>query len=274
MLCPVRPIRPIMPCLSGTGTAGSSVLLWDRWSWKQESGADSLNTKYKLACLFLDESWILQLNEYMWLCDLYNELNINDAASGKTLFSMSSPVVYDAEGVHTIARPIIAARNGYYRLTYEIDNTFLASAVYPVTIDPVITTTRDKSVISDTYIWKENPNTNYGDKHMMRCGHGSGGESIALIRLDKLVAQRASDTIISAMLKVYPEEYYSEDEYFACYPIKKPWDQFGATWNSMTPDNDTNIGSNVLSYIDSTMYQYVYFDITDLYRSWYKNGRR
>ncbi|MBR2928828.1 MAG: ATP-binding protein [Oscillospiraceae bacterium] len=38
----------------------------------------ALNTKYKLACLFVDEAYLLTVNEFQWLCDLYNELNIND----------------------------------------------------------------------------------------------------------------------------------------------------------------------------------------------------
>lgn len=38
----------------------------------------ALNTKYKLACLFIDEAYLLTTNEYTWLCDLYNELAINN----------------------------------------------------------------------------------------------------------------------------------------------------------------------------------------------------
>lgn len=38
----------------------------------------ALNTKYKLACLFIDEAYLLTQNEFTWLCDLYNVLNIND----------------------------------------------------------------------------------------------------------------------------------------------------------------------------------------------------
>lgn len=38
----------------------------------------ALNTKYKLACLFIDEAYLLTQKEFTWLCDLYNELAIND----------------------------------------------------------------------------------------------------------------------------------------------------------------------------------------------------
>lgn len=40
--------------------------------------ADSLNTKYKMCCLFIDEAYLLTTNEYTWLCDLYNEAAISD----------------------------------------------------------------------------------------------------------------------------------------------------------------------------------------------------
>lgn len=38
----------------------------------------ALNTKYKLCCLFVDEAYLLTSNEFSWLCDIYNELHIND----------------------------------------------------------------------------------------------------------------------------------------------------------------------------------------------------
>lgn len=36
------------------------------------------NTKYQLACLFIDEAYLLTPKEFTWLCDLYNALNINN----------------------------------------------------------------------------------------------------------------------------------------------------------------------------------------------------
>lgn len=40
--------------------------------------AAALNTEFKIACLFIDEAYLMTSGEFTWLCDLYNELNIND----------------------------------------------------------------------------------------------------------------------------------------------------------------------------------------------------
>ena len=39
---------------------------------------NSLDTKYRRAILFIDEAYLLSEKEYLWLIDIYNELNLND----------------------------------------------------------------------------------------------------------------------------------------------------------------------------------------------------
>ncbi|MBR4085269.1 MAG: ATP-binding protein [Lachnospiraceae bacterium] len=40
--------------------------------------ADALDTKYRRAILFIDEAYLLSDKEYVWLIDIYNELNLQD----------------------------------------------------------------------------------------------------------------------------------------------------------------------------------------------------
>lgn len=39
---------------------------------------NALDTKYRRAVLFVDEAYLLSDKEYVWLIDIYNELNLND----------------------------------------------------------------------------------------------------------------------------------------------------------------------------------------------------
>lgn len=40
--------------------------------------SDALNTKYQMVILFIDEAYLLDEKEFVWLIDMYNELSLND----------------------------------------------------------------------------------------------------------------------------------------------------------------------------------------------------
>ena len=196
-------------------------------------------------------------------------LDILDKVSGEVLFRMGVPAVYDAEGNQVIADIQLTPCSGYTRLRYTLDPEFLVGAVYPVTIDPVITTPTTNTVVYDTYLYEKYPDTNYGDVHLMRSGTNEGYRAVSLIRFDQLTRLKASDTIISAHLRLYPMNYGSDSEYMGCYPVKTWWDKDEATWNSMTPDNTDHISDDLIAYVTGTT-GYRYFDVTPLYRDWYR----
>ncbi len=207
--------------------------------------------------------------EYDYEVTARRELLVKDQTTGKALFRMDAPLVYDAEGKETAAQPELADAGESIRLQYLISEAFLSEATFPVTIDPVVRTATTDAAVADTYIWEKNPDTNYGDVYLMRCGHGEGGESIALVRFKQLIALRASDTVISAQLRMHEQSFGSDSEYMGCYPIKTAWSETGATWNSMTPGNTDHISDDMLSYVTGTTGDR-YFDITELYRGWYQ----
>lgn len=196
-------------------------------------------------------------------------LLVLDPATGEVRFSMSTPVVFDDAGAEAMADIILTDKGDYIRLAYVLPDEFIQKAVFPVTIDPVVQTATTNAAVCDAYIWANNPSTNYGSVHLMRCGDGTGGESLALIKFNKLIKLRASDTVLSAQLRVTAYDYYSADEIMGCYPIKTNWTEEGVTWNSMTPTNDTHISKDLIAYITATNYTYCYFDITAQYRDWY-----
>ena len=207
--------------------------------------------------------------EYDYEVTLQAQLRVKDRASGATLFVMQPPFVYDSAGEETFAQVRLTNLRDYVRLEYEIDSEFMKNAVYPVTIDPVVKTATTQEAVCDSYIWKKNPNTNYGSVHLMRCGTGAGGESISLVKFNRLISLKASDTVLSAMLRLTARNYASNPEIMGCYPIKTPWTEDTVTWNSMTPDDDTHISRDLIAYIPATTPTNCDFDITAQYREWY-----
>ena len=198
-----------------------------------------------------------------------SELRVKDRETGETRFIMRRPNVYDSSGEEVFASVVLTDMGEYIRMEYVVDAAFMESAAYPVTIDPIVQTSTTNVSVCDAYIWKKNPNTNYGSVSLMRCGTGSGGESISLIKFNKLIRLKASDTVLSATLRVSALNYPSDPEIMGCYPIKSAWTETGVTWNKMTPDNDTHISRTMSAYIPATKPTYCYFDITSEYRGWY-----
>ena len=197
------------------------------------------------------------------------ELLVKERETDETRFVMRAPNVFDSNGEEVCASVVLTDMGEYVRMTYVIDPAFMESAAYPVTIDPIVQTATTNASVCDAYIWKKNPNTNYGNVTLMRCGTGEGGESISLIKFNKLIRLKASDTVLSAMLRVSALHYPSDPETMGCYPIKTDWTETSVTWNKMTPDNDTHISKTLSAYISSTKPTYCYFDITSEYRDWY-----
>ena len=198
-----------------------------------------------------------------------SELRVKDRKTGETRFIMRRPNVYDSNGEEVFASVVLTDMGEYIRMEYVVDAAFMESAAYPVTIDPIVQTSTTNVSVCDAYIWKKNPNTNYGSVSLMRCGTGSGGESISLIKFNKLIRLKASDTVLSATLRVSALNYPSDPEIMGCYPIKSAWTETSVTWNKMTPANDTHISRIMSAYIPATKPTYCYFDITSEYRGWY-----
>ena len=219
----------------------------------------------------LDRIAIRLPDSFRYEVDSRQRVLVRDPDSDDTCFIFNPPFVYDASGNSQIAQVELEKADGYWRMRYVLPAEFLNDATYPVTIDPVVKTGyKDSSAIEDAYIWENNKSVNYGGAYIMRCGFGVGGESVSLIRFKQLIKQRASDTILSAYMRLCPENYGGNAEYFACYPIKTDWNINTVTWNSMTPENDNHISSDILSYIANTYYLEEFFDITNLCRDWYK----
>ena len=189
-------------------------------------------------------------------------------------FTFEAPCTTDAAGYETLASVTLEETEDGVVLRYVLDEAFLAEAVYPVTIDPVVTTPTTNTAVKDAYIYEKYPTQNFGDVHLMRSGTLEGNYSISMLRFEKLIKLKASDTVISAYLRLCEQNKGNTTEYMGCFPIKQAWDDMEVTWNSVGASNLTNnayISDDLLAYVTGTSGTH-YFDLTPIYRDWYKAG--
>lgn len=252
-----------------------------------ENLAPGLSVKYSLSGTWVKEDIILENREALQYAVLKlpstYEYEVRDnqgvlvRKDGEEAFEFLPPDVYDSAGNRIDGTVEITRDVNCVRMRYGIDEAFLASALFPVTIDPVAKTSTSSANIEDTSLREEVPNTNYGSNGVLRVGVNNDN-NITLFRVKKLVKQRASDTILYAGMRLRTANYGDETEYTAAYPIKHNWMESKATWNKPAVNADNvAISMSISDFIDSKMLDYntttlggCIWDVTNTYRSWYK----
>ncbi len=211
-------------------------------------------------------------DEYSYTVDDKMRVLVSDKETDATLYIFEAPVTYDAAGKETTATVTLEPTDDGVVMRYIVDAQFLADAQYPVTIDPVISTPTKKEIVQDAYVYEKYPTRNFGSVYLMRSGTLEGNYSLSMIRFDKLPKIKASDTIISAQLRMHAESHGSSSEYMGCFPILRSWKDTEVTWNSIGASdlvNNDYISRDLLAYVTGTS-GFRYFDITPIYRDWYR----
>jgi RHS repeat-associated protein len=214
---------------------------------------------------------------YTYLVNEDQSVSVRDQ-SDREIFSFDMPVVYDAHRVSTIAKVLLTRCDGYVRLNYELDEDFLAAAQFPVTIDPVARDRGTSSNVEAFYVnTKKNSNDQYDSNNhtstKLLVGKNGTKEYATVLRFKTLALLKASDTVVSAKLKLtVMTPSTAKNHYVGAYEILKAdaeadWSIDSATWGTFT--HDYAINPDVLDYAvggGSTMS----FDLTNLYRQWYR----
>lgn len=116
--------------------------------------------------------------------------------------TIAAPFMLDANGVYSdaISVTFTEGENGDYVLTYRPDDAWLATAAYPVVIDPTVQYDSSTELhIEDNYVTGEQPGTNHyfaGDT--LKVGNDSTGTHMAYVRpvIPDSIKQIASNAII------------------------------------------------------------------------------
>ena len=185
---------------------------------------------------------------------------------GKDYITILAPSARDAKGKDVAVEAVLDG----LKLRYEIEKP--EEAVFPVTIDPCISYSDTANAMESAYICSNDPTTNFSSSYYLRSG-SNNGTYISLLKPAILVGQKASDTIISAVLNMRTSAFGSIYEFFGAYPVNKAWTESTVTWNDLAASTD--ISNELTSYVPQTATnknanKWNSFDITEIYKGWYQ----
>ena len=187
---------------------------------------------------------------------------------GMERFFFDTPVVYDAAGMTVIGKAVLEQCTDYTRLNYEIDDDFLAVCKYPVTIDPVTKPRPTKDIDWATL-------TSGGAKSVRPSApkviRSSSGETIMVMKLNKLAQIKSSDTVISAKLKLaVTNASKTGGKYMGVYGITKDWAVGSFVKADFFDASNRLINVTELQDYAALGKSTATLDLTNMYRSWYR----
>ncbi len=212
----------------------------------------------------------LQLNED-------NSISAVDE-KGKEIYNFAAPYMIDSSDniSHSVAVELSEVKKGVYHISLTGDSEWLASASYPVILDPTVATTYTQSNIQESYCVQANPlSTQYGAYEKMAVGMDAAGKrNRAVVRFVSLPAISDSRAIITKgtlRLTTFSAGVNVFNNSISVHKLNTSWSESSVTWNSI------GWGSNISANFDAgaldsktiTGNGQYNFDITSAVKSWY-----
>jgi len=187
---------------------------------------------------------------------------------GDVALRIPAPYAVDAEGnIRPVTITHRVAGNKDY-LDLAVDEAWLASAIYPVTIDPTTTIQPDPTAGKDARIDPGAADTNYGTDTELWVGGADGDDERSLIEFSMTSVPSDTDTIISAELQLYCSSVSNDTARdITVHQITSSWDEGTVTWNTK-PSHEVAAEDTVSVTSAGSWYSW---DITQLVKDW-KNG--
>lgn len=195
---------------------------------------------------------------------------------GEEIFVMAAPFMFDANGKESHAIEVLCERKreaGKFLYTLIPNEKWLLSEErkWPVTIDPVISSSMDYTKIYDVRLLSRYPNSQFGNDFKLIVGQDvSVGIARSLVNFD-LPELHPADMVINAVLNLTCYSNYMQDCRVHVHRVLENWNEHEVTWNSM-PQYDNKI-IDFVEFMDTTG-QSVQFDITEVVKDWYTNGNK
>ena len=199
-------------------------------------------------------------------------------AEGMEAYRLSAPYMEDAAG--SISRGLTLTltdddgkknKEAYVRL--EADGEWLGAEdrVYPVTIDPVVSTPVDRDKIRDCHVSSYYHGDNFYNSHMLKTGRVDGSTLRSYMKFELPYINRADQMITSAWfwLTKYAGSG-SAARYIDVHKVTGSWDHKTLTWDNR-PGYDGQVIDYAVYQTDGQDTQG--FDITNLVKDWYMNGK-
>ena len=199
-------------------------------------------------------------------------------AEGMEAYRLSAPYMEDAAG--SISRGLTLTltdgggkknKEAYVRL--EADGEWLGAEdrVYPVTIDPVVSTPVDRDKIRDCHVSSYYHGDNFYNSHLLKTGRVDGSTLRSYMKFELPYINRADQMITSAWL--WLTKYAGSGSAARSIDVHKvtgSWDHKTLTWDNR-PGYDGQVIDYAVYQTDEADQQG--FDITNLVKDWYMNGK-
>lgn len=170
-----------------------------------------------------------------------------------------------------VSADLVSTDNGY-QLTITPDDIWMANAVYPVTIDPIVQTTEDINDIQDTYASSKYPTTNYYTYTDLRVGYSDSYDTLydyIQFDTDAMPSLRPGDVVVYAGLGLVSDTNYSTSFQFDVHKVTSSWTSSTLTWNNKPSIDPTVSDYQTVSTTNEGGYINYTWDITDIARTWY-----
>lgn len=194
----------------------------------------------------------------------------------ESVFTMAAPYMFDADGQVSYGIDVqchAMREDGKVLYMLILDREWLNAAgrKWPVTIDPIISSSTDYQKISDTRICSKYPNDNFGENMELIAGKSSSvGTARSLIDFE-LPTLKPADMVIKAVFNVTCFSDYKASHQIHLHRILDSWDCYNVTWNTM-PRYDSKITD--CNIFTDELGKSVQFDVTELVKDWYNNGNK
>ncbi|MDR2525966.1 MAG: DNRLRE domain-containing protein, partial [Oscillospiraceae bacterium] len=206
---------------------------------------------------------------------------LENAGDAEPLFILQAPFMYDAAAEESTALTMTLSENGTLVLTADAAWINDDARVFPVVIDPTITTYA--SGFQDAYISNAllSKSTNYNSGTLNYAGKGLLGTRRTYIKFT-LPTLPESSVVNQAVFRIaqYSCDYYSDGKYMYLFDLtgKSSWTEGGVTWNSQPVSGDVNgpcnDGTKILDYqpVNPSSNVTYTFNITRAVKNWYETS--
>lgn len=200
---------------------------------------------------------------------------LRDMATGEEVMEMPAPFMVDAigEASYGVEVGLTEVKAGSeYRLTLKVDNAWLADEgrQYPVVIDPVVSTTVERTKIFDAPVSSAYPNTNYVNMGLLKAGYGASSYVNRSYLQFTLPALTAADLIVDASLNLATYTSVVTPRQIEVYKVNSAWSSSTITWNNKPSYN--SVKAEEYQMVSGSSGSRFDWDITGIVKEWYSTG--
>lgn len=256
---------------------------------------DGINVEYQVLGEKVKETIVLNNKKYK---NIYFEIDTNlilieennkilAKNEEKVVFTIERPYMTDSKGKtnYNIFYKLISKGNNY-KLELCLDKEWLKDkdTVFPVYIDPTITSNNQELNIQDTYIYPGDNTANKNNQDFLKAGieriNGVNVENRALIKFDLPDIGTGSE-IVDATIFLYGYPSYDvtneqESKLASIHRVTEDWSEQNATWEQMSGKYDEKVEAIFECYRSPIEYNTINpyslgATITRLVKSWYRD---